>query len=158
MAKEDESKSGLTGWIRRYLPAFLVGALLGAFLAWLVVRPPPAENTCDWPNVSCEAPGNPTARILLDGILAATEEALQKGYIDEGRRNEIAYLVERAKDPDLRNRLGWHVCVVANPRACEELVSVARDAQDAQQAGGGGNEKPLWDKVIEGLREFPSGS
>lgn len=157
MAKDNRESSGFVGFLGRCWPALLVGLVLGAFVAGLFLKRPVTENTCDWPNVPCEAAENRTARVLLDGFLSAAEEALQRAHIDEGRRNEIRHLVERAKDPDLRNKVGWHVCVVQNPHACEELAQIAEDVRAAQQAADPQAATPLWDKAIEGLREFPSG-
>ena len=139
------------------LTAFVAGLLVAGVVCVVNMGD---DNTCDWPNTECQP--RRSAVTLLDEI---SGWALQAEDRMEGEqpflRSEIEAQIQQwiglAKYPGLRNAEGKHVCELLGPKACEEVVRIHADARAAFEAPSPGDSEPLWDKVLEGLRDFPSG-
>lgn len=147
------------GWWRQCWWGILLALVIGVAVGYSAFKSLTIEgNNCGWPDKQCEQiEGSPAARVILDGVMARANEALEKGHIDVGTRNEIAHWVERAKDGELRNDAGTHVCQVTGPTACEDLADIGGRVLEASQAATPREAGPLWQKALDGLRDFPSG-
>ena len=135
--------------------ALVAGIALGTLLAGYLHE---TGNTCDSPNAQSQnIEGSQTASLILDEFQQRVDAALDRQHIDQGTWNEFDSLIRKARDPDLRNRLGKHVCHVQGPSACEELAEFQSSVKAASEAPNADDAKPLWDRALEGLRDFPSG-